>query len=96
MNVPGGRGYLVEHVARNSIGSRAGLRGGSIPVVIEDDTLMIGGDIVLQVQGVALDTSLTSLLAARNALIELGDGLPVRLKVLREGRVIDLSAPLKR
>ena len=96
LNVPGGGGFLVEHVARNSIGARAGLKGGTIPVVIEGDTLMIGGDVILEAQGVALEATQASLLAARKALLELGDGLPVRLKVLREGKIVELSAPLKR
>lgn len=96
LNVPGGRGYLVEHVARNSIGARLGLKGGTIPVVIDRDTLRIGGDIILQVQGQAVDTSAGSVVAMRKAVLELADGLPFQLKVLRGGRVIDLSTPMKR
>ncbi|MDH4132452.1 MAG: trypsin-like peptidase domain-containing protein [Gemmatimonadota bacterium] len=96
LNVPGGGGFLVQHVARNSIAARAGLKGGTIPVVIQNDTVMIGGDVILQVQGVALDGTPAALLAARKALIELGDGLPIRLKVLRAGQIVDLSAPVKR
>jgi len=95
LNVPGGRGFLVEHVARNSIAARAGLKGGTIPVVIEGDTLMIGGDVILQVQGVPLDVTPAALLAARQALVELGNGLALQLKVLRGGRVLELSAPVK-
>jgi S1-C subfamily serine protease len=95
LNVPGGAGYLVEHVARNSLGAKLGLRGGEIPVVLGRDTLMIGGDVILKVDGRAVDGSPAAAMSLRAAVMAIPADKPLVMQVLRAGRVVDLSVPLK-
>jgi serine protease Do len=96
LNVPGGNGYLVEHVSRNSIGRRLGLRAGQIPVAIGGDTLTIGGDIILEIQGVAVTPGPESAVAFRRAIMAIPSGQVLRLKVLRGGQVVELMGPVNR
>jgi len=54
--IPDGRaGYLVEHVTKGSPGERAGLRGGMVPARILNQEILLGGDIVLGIEGVPID-----------------------------------------
>jgi serine protease Do len=96
LNVPGGHGYLVEHVARNSLGRRIGLRAGQIPVAIGGDTLMIGGDIIVEIQGVSVQAGPESAVAFRRAITSIPTGQVLRLKVLRNGEILELMGPVYR
>lgn len=96
LNVPGGTGYLVEHVARNSLGRRMGLRAGQIPVAIGNDTLTIGGDIIVEIQGVRVTAGPESALAFRRTILGIPTGEVLRLKVLRNGQLLELMGPVYR
>ena len=96
LNVPGGNGYLVEHVARNSLGQRLGLRAGAIPVAIGADTLTIGGDVIVEIQGVPVQSGPESAVAFRRAILGIPDGQVLRLKVLRNGQMLELMGPVYR
>ena len=47
-------GLLVQRVAHGSPAERLGLRGGDLPAVIAGEEMIVGGDIVLAVDGIAL------------------------------------------
>lgn len=96
LNVPGGHGYLVEHVARNSLGRRIGLKAGQIPVAIGGDTLTIGGDIIVEIQGVPVVAGRESAVAFRRAITAIPNGQVLRLKVLRNGELLELMGPVYR
>jgi S1-C subfamily serine protease len=54
LNLPANAtGYIVKSVAKGSPGEAMGLRGGTKVVVLDGREFVLGGDIVLQVQGVA-------------------------------------------
>ena len=56
LNVPKGRaGYLVQRVAQDSPSDRLGIRGGSIPVAIGGQALLIGGDVIVEAFGIRLE-----------------------------------------
>ena len=58
-NIPPRRtGLLVQRVAENSPAEQLGLRGGSLPARIGDEYLLLGGDVILAVDGIGLATSL--------------------------------------
>jgi serine protease Do len=93
LNVPPpGAGLLVQRVARGSPAERLGVRGGSVTVTLGEESLILGGDVILAVEGVSLaapsaqDEIRRRLAAARTA------GAP-RLQVLRDGRILDLPLP---
>jgi serine protease Do len=91
-NLPGARaGLLVQRVARNSPAEHFGLRGGNLPAVIGGEQLVLGGDIILAVEGVELaapnsyETIRQRLIAARTS------NTPVHLTVFRQGAAVELT-----
>jgi serine protease Do len=52
LNLPQPTGYLVKSVARGSAGDSVGLRGGTVLATIMGEQLVVGGDIILAVQGI--------------------------------------------
>ncbi|MDR4495678.1 MAG: trypsin-like peptidase domain-containing protein [Nitrospirales bacterium] len=95
-NLPQSAGLLVQRVANDSPASRLGLRAGSIVATIDGKPLLIGGDIVLQVQGIPLigDLSSYTLIRERVGRLRVGDIMTVR--VLREGETHELRLPISR
>jgi serine protease Do len=90
---PGLLGYLVKTVAKGSPGEAVGLRGGSKVAVIDGESMVVGGDIILEVQGVAVG-GLASYERMRTALSRLSAGAVIRVKVLRAGRMVELTGTL--
>jgi S1-C subfamily serine protease len=66
VDVPGG-GVLVEHVREGSPAARAGLRGGEVAAKIQGEDLVLGGDLIIQLEvhhvcaGVCLQSAPTEL-----------------------------------
>jgi S1-C subfamily serine protease len=80
----------VERVAGGSPGAELDLHPGTFRVTIEGEPVVLGGDIVLEVQGIPLlDDAARERVAA--ALAHLGPGDRIAVKVLREGKVMELS-----
>ncbi|HSS43735.1 MAG TPA: trypsin-like peptidase domain-containing protein, partial [Thermoanaerobaculia bacterium] len=90
LNVPQPAGFLVERVAAGSPAARLGLLPGSLRVTIEGETVLLGGDVVLEVAGIAI-TDEAALEKARIALGRLAPGDLLAVKVLRGGKVVELS-----
>ena len=56
-NLPTERGaLLVQRVAAGSPAERLGLRGGTMPVAFGQETILLGGDVILAVEGIGLGT----------------------------------------
>jgi serine protease Do len=49
LEVPGG-GVLVERVAENSPAARAGLRGGNVAAKVQGEEILLGGDLIIQLE----------------------------------------------
>ena len=92
LQVPEEAGYLVQRVAHNSPAERIGLRPGTIPAVIDGRPLVIGGDIILDVNGIPIAgdpvVQRTKIFESLQAMSK-GDKVVVR--VLRGGRRTELS-----
>ena len=93
-NIPDGQtGMLIQRVAKDSPGERLGLRGGTIPVEIAGQSLLIGGDILLAVLDVPLGTAdAHESVRAKVEALEKGDTLSV--VILRAGKQIRLEKTL--
>lgn len=92
LQLPEGRsGFLLQHVAQDSPGSRLGLVGGSIPALIGGQSLLLGGDILMEAFGAELD-SVGMGLAIMNALPDIGPQTPVVVVVYRDGEMVKLEA----
>jgi serine protease Do len=92
LNVPQTAGYLVTTVAKGSLAERLGLKGGELTAVIDNQEVLLGGDIILEIDGHPVDGSRDTYrsILARITISE--SHAPVRCKVLRGGRVVELSA----
>lgn len=92
MNVPQRSGYLVQKVAASSPAARLGLMPSKIPAIIADQQLLIGGDIILAIEGIEITPDVMGNMRKKLPQIQLGQ--IVTLKILRAGKVFTLSAPL--
>ena len=91
-NVPVAHGgLLVQRIAHGSPAERLGLRGGDLPAVIGGEEMIVGGDIVLAVDGIALGEQ-DAYESIRKRMIEIRDHSgPLRLTVLRAGTIVELT-----
>ena len=86
-------GFLVKSVARGSTADQMGIRGGRKTATIDGQPLVIGGDIILNVQGLAIATA-ADLAKIRERTSRLGAGAPVNVTVLRAGRQLKLTGKM--
>ena len=89
-NVPQKAGLLVQHVAEGSPGKALGLRAGRIPVHIGTDTFMIGGDVVLSIQGVPVVPTEEDICTIRNVVGGFTAKSEIKVTVFREGKIVQL------
>lgn len=92
LNLPQEAGLLIQRVADHSPGKALGLREGSIPVIIAGRKLILGGDVILNIQNVKVTMDLVDLTEIGHRLASLQPGEMIRIKVLRGGREMDLTA----
>ncbi len=90
LNLPQKVGLMVQQIAADSPASRIGLRPGTIPGTIEGKSFLLGGDIILAVQGREIGSESYETLQAR--LRALPAGSPISLEVLRDGQRVSLEA----
>jgi S1-C subfamily serine protease len=67
-----------------------GLRGGTRTVTVDDRALTIGGDIVLEVAGIPVNSA-ADLVKIREHMRQLTAGAPFTARVLRGGQVLELT-----
>jgi len=77
----GSMGFLVETIEPGSASDRAGLLGGTWPVLWGGSEIILGGDIITMVNGVRIDSREKALRAVREVTV----GSSVELTYLREG-----------
>ena len=80
-------GLLVEVVEPGSPAESAGIRGGSLDIMIGGDALLLGGDIITQVNGRQVDTPQRLTGTMKN--LKVGD--TIRLTLFREGQTQDVE-----
>lgn len=78
-------GLLVQRVAHESPAERFGLRGGRYKVAVGDEQLLIGGDVIVAVDGIALDEP-DAYERVRRRLVDLRtSGGVIHLSLMRDG-----------
>jgi S1-C subfamily serine protease len=90
LNFGAGRGVLVERVVPDSPAAKAGLRGGTTDATIAGQTVTLGGDAIVGIDGKPI-TSFADL-AETIALHNPGD--TITLQVVRHGQTIRLPVTL--
>jgi serine protease Do len=91
---PGVLGYLVKVVAKGSPTESMGIRGGDSTAVIDGRTIVVGGDIIVGVNGIPVRGA-ADLVQIRDLVNKLPANAPIKVSVLRQGRVIELSGKLE-
>jgi S1-C subfamily serine protease len=87
---PPGVGMLVQYVAKNSPAALMGLRGGITKATFDGENVVLGGDIVLAVQGIPF--SIKNYEKIQDVVSRLKPGDLVNVKILRGGEQLELSA----
>lgn len=90
LNLPQSSGYLVKSVARGSAGDAVGLIGGAALATIMGEHLVVGGDIILKVQGIPVGEAADHR-RVRDILESVPPGGDFTMTVLRLGQVIELK-----
>jgi S1-C subfamily serine protease len=90
-NVPQEAGVLVQRVAAGSPAEHIGIRAGTAPARIGDQELLVGGDILLAVQGVPITGDENDYVNIRASVLKLKEGDKMMIKVLRGGEVLELE-----
>jgi len=85
LNIPDS-GLLVQRVAKKSLGDLLGLKGGRIPITINDRKILIGGDVIVSLAGITLK-EVEDVRKARDKLVKLPYGSRIDVEVLRAGKM---------
>jgi len=80
-------GFLVEVVEPNSPAANAGIEGGRLPVKVGTRSLILGGDVIVEINGIAL----TSTESLQRALDTVQIGAQARMKVFRKGKTFAIQ-----
>ena len=95
LNIPQAGGLLVQRVVPKSPIAELGLRGGFVRGEIAGQSIILGGDVILSVQGVDL-VNLDAFAAARQKIDTLVAGDTVELRILRKGTRTTMKAVIPR
>ena len=85
-------GYIVKTVVKDSPADQLGLRGGNQMVTISGEEVPLGGDIILEIQGIPMGRQTVGKI--RDALSALSSGRPFKVTVLRAGQVVELTGQI--
>jgi S1-C subfamily serine protease len=80
-------GYLVEVVYDGSPADRAGIRGGSISIVLQGDEYLLGGDVLTAINGQAVRNHQEYV----SRVTPLRPGQRVRVTIVRDGQTRELT-----
>jgi S1-C subfamily serine protease len=95
LNLPQRSGFLVMHVSKGSPAESMGLKGGHIEAVVEGEELLLGGDVIEEVNGVAVTGDTGNPLVPFIEPTGFKQGERITCKVLRAGKLIELSTVAK-
>ncbi len=88
LNVPQESGWLVQHVVRNSPAGKLGIQGGFRTAVIDEEEIMLGGDIILQVDHIVMSGEESSY-KIWEYFNSVHTTVTYNIKVLRAGKIMN-------
>lgn len=84
-------GLLVQRVVADSVVGRAGLKAGSIPAKIGNQSMLLGGDLILEINGLVCQTPHDFELV-RASTLDLQEEESYSISIYREGETKELIA----
>lgn len=90
LNVPQESGWLVTHVVMDSPAGKIGIKGGFRTAVIDEQEILLGGDIILQVDDIQI-TGEESVHKLLDYLNKVESAVTHKIKVLRAGEILELA-----
>jgi serine protease Do len=90
LKVPQAGGFLVKQVVKDTVASQIGLRGGDRTALVEGQKIVVGGDILLAVQGIPMASGADRAKVFKG-LESLRVGDELRFTVLRDDKIVDLT-----
>jgi len=87
LRLPLSPGYLIEVVYDGSPADRAGVRGGSLSVVVQGEEYLVGGDILTAIEGTPVRTHQDYLAKVKT----FKPGQRMRITILRDGQRRELA-----
>lgn len=90
LNLPQPAGFLITSVQKDSPAEKIGLMGGQLDAMIDDQGLVIGGDVILAINGIAINGDRQARRIVFSSLATTTPGILIRYKVLRAGKVVEL------
>ncbi len=91
LNLPQPAGIAVQHVSEGSPAWRQGVRAGSLRTSVDGEDLLLGGDVLLEINGIPVTGAEGAVDQIYASLSKLKAGEKLRSKVLRAGQVIELT-----
>jgi S1-C subfamily serine protease len=91
LNLPQAAGIVVQHVSEGSLAWRQGVRAGTLRTSVDDEDMFLGGDILLEINGIPVTAAEGTVDQIYASLSQLKGGERLRSKVLRAGQVVELS-----
>ena len=91
LNLPQAAGILVQHISEGSPAWRHGLRAGTLRTSVAGEDMLLGGDVLLEINGIPVTATAGTVDQIYAGLNQLKTGERLSSKVLRAGRVIELS-----
>jgi S1-C subfamily serine protease len=90
LKVPQSGGFLVKQVAKDSVADRLGLKGGNRVAIVDGQRIVVGGDILLAIQGITLASGADRAKVLKE-LETLAVGQDMRVKIFRDDKILELT-----
>lgn len=90
LNVPQESGWLIQHVVKESPAGQLGLKGGFRMVTIDEEEILLGGDIILQVDHIKI-TDADSYFKVAEHLDRDESTVSHKIMILRGGEILEFN-----
>lgn len=90
LNVPQESGWLIQNVVKGSPAGMLGLKGGFRKAIIEEEEVLLGGDIILSIGEVRI-TEEHSIFKIAQYLDSKGSVATIKIMVLRSGEIMEFN-----
>jgi S1-C subfamily serine protease len=90
LKVPQSGGFLVKQVAKDSVADRLGLKGGNRVAIVDGQRIVVGGDILLAIQGITMASGADRAKVLKELeTVKVGDDL--RVRIFRDDKIVELT-----